>query len=87
MIEVIVRGLDALGKVIYYATYIPLWLFYQVAGRPMWRAWINIVVDDEEKAVERELSKVTLTPDKARELLRTSYYNWCVREIAEGRLV
>lgn len=55
MIEVLEWGFDAIGRIIYWITYVPVWVLWNCGGKYIARACMSVVTDTDDRDTHRRL--------------------------------
>lgn len=77
MISVIEWALDAAGRVIYWVSYVPIWVFWNTSGKYVARAWMNVVTTTDDHDVrKRFLADIIRDCKTPRELRCRLYVNY-----------
>lgn len=77
MVAVLEWALDMTGRVIYWISYVPIYVFWNVGGKYVARAWMNVVTDTDDRDTRRrmlnDLIRGCKTPTELRCRLYTNF--------------
>lgn len=76
MIAVLEWAFDAVGKIIFWISYVPMWVFWNCGGKYVARAGMSVVADTDERDVRRRMvAELVRGCKSARELRCRLYVN------------